>query len=919
MKETAADFGKDHEITWETVFPRGILKKGQRDILRLLPPEYRILEGGEDLAEANKTALSRFWNVDKHSRMRYEDVRSNIIRYASGKDCSFEDAGPIKELESNLGAMVSELSPEDRETYEERITSVVGLLKESGADDAVSKETTLYKCFHPWDMKEIFEQDLTDFCSKLACLTMIAATWYFWREAAGIPSEKDGRNRKNDKKPCNMTKGLPGIVFPFRPKKGGTAPGRNDDVRRSRERDKEAAKRKLAEAEERYASGEYAGCMDLCLKITDQRLADDAVLGKAFYLLVKCGDLGRKFMGYDRKKFIRRAISYGCPEAREEWKTFRLDTLLYQPRRSDGDPAVVVLNSKNKRTDLFLRTIPESMEKDSIIFASSAGEAAAQAVPSKKIRFLLLDDDFDRNFRDMLSILDQIKSWVGGNVEKKDTDRWDVAIYIRMEGEAYSALLDTALHHMEPLTIPVHVIDDGKWPAHRLLGRYPVFYPIRSHTKYALTNKSFILNYVVISQDNDSLTRWLIREAFWLGCFWYHGVTFSITVLSPAADQIKDRLKFDCPGMSDILDGIQPGADSPLPDTGQTSNVTVSFKNIRNGSLYSSRLTDELDSLGEISPLFYFVINAADDSSGLDLGIWVREWTIRRMIRSGSRINKTELPLIAYHCEDSDIARLSESMVVQMEKFGDSWYNNYFLIPFGMLRERYTWEELDGGYYEKIAQSVHLLHCGISESDPPEKKKDALRSYYARCYNRDSSMAAALSLPYRLFQTYTDDSDHIIPNGWNIPDENAYTDCSESGSVHAMAAAFEKNFHAGENEKNLIIYEHARWVRWMIARGWNRAGVNETISYMEAGNPRHQLYIGRLHSCMCAFDELDKLYDALHREYLYRINSQTFSEFSEPRKDFFTGIERLNVKKTPELLRTAWSASSSKFSGSLCP
>ncbi|MCI9487636.1 MAG: hypothetical protein HFI64_11880 [Lachnospiraceae bacterium] len=901
------DFRKDYEITWETIFPRNLLKKGQRDILQLFPPEYRILEGGEDLAKANKTALSRFWNANEHSRMKYENVRSNIIRHASGEDCSFEDARPVQDLKTNLESMLAELSAADRERYEEQINAVIDCLKGSGADGAASEETALYRCFRSWDMKEIFEHDLQDFSSRLACLAMIAATWYFWRAAA---EGSDGRKGKA------MTKGLPGIVFPFRPKKSGGVSDQNEEIRKIREREKKEAREKLAEAEERYSAGEYAECRELCLEITDQRLADDAVLGKAFYLLVKCCELGCKFKGYDRGKFIRRAISYGCHEAREEWKTFRLDTLLYKPSRPEADDAVVVLNCENKRTALFLKTIPEHMEKhfgDYVILASAAEELAGQAVPAKKIRYLLFDDDLGKNFQDMLSILDKIKSW-GADPHKRrsSTDLWDISIYIRMEEESSSALLDTALGHMDRYRIPVHVIDDDKWPVHRLLSRYPLFYPIRSHTKYALANKRFALNYVVIAQDNDGLTRWLIREAFWLGCFWYHGVTFSITVLSPAAEQIKDRLKFDCPGMSDILEGMPSDADSRLPDADRISGIALSFKNIRSGSLYSSKLTDELDGLGETNSLFYFVINAKDDLSSLNLGIKVREWSIRNLVKSGSRINKTELPLIACHCEDSNIARLSESMVVQMEKFGDSWYNNYLLIPFGALRERYTWEELDGGYYGRVAQSVHLQHCGVDESDFTEKREEALKSYYAKCYNRDSSMAAALSLPYRLFQTYTDDSDHIIPKGWNIPDENAYTNHSESGSADAMASAFEKSFHIGENEKNLMLYEHARWVRWMIARGWCTANTQETIAYMEAGSPGHQLYIGRLHSCICAFDELDRRYDALHGEALYRTGSSAFSRFAESNKEFFTGIDRSSVKKTPKLLRAAWFAARKK-------
>lgn len=47
-------------------------------------------------------------------------------------------------------------------------------------------------------------------------------------------------------------------------------------------------------------------------------------------------------------------------------------------------------------------------------------------------------------------------------------------------------------------------------------------------------------------------------------------------------------------------------------------------------------------------------------------------------------------------------------MVVQLEEHGDRWYNNYSLIPFGMLINRYSYDNLSGGYFEKAAQSAHL-------------------------------------------------------------------------------------------------------------------------------------------------------------------------------------------------------------------
>lgn len=101
-------------------------------------------------------------------------------------------------------------------------------------------------------------------------------------------------------------------------------------------------------------------------------------------------------------------------------------------------------------------------------------------------------------------------------------------------------------------------------------------------------------------------------------------------------------------------------------------------------------------------------------------------------------------------------------MVVQMTDCGNSWYNNYNLISFGSLRDRYSWDQLDGGYLERVAESTHLEYCGCEASASLETKTDYLKDYFDRSYNRDSSMAVALSMTYRLFQTDVNSTDHIL-------------------------------------------------------------------------------------------------------------------------------------------------------------
>ena len=57
----------------------------------------------------------------------------------------------------------------------------------------------------------------------------------------------------------------------------------------------------------------------------------------------------------------------------------------------------------------------------------------------------------------------------------------------------------------------------------------------------------------------------------------------------------------------------------------------------------------------------------------------------------------------------------------------------------------------------------------------------------------------------------------------------------------------------------LAKWEHDRWNRFMISRGWKPASIEQMRTYIAAGNRRQQLYIGRLHPCICPFEELEQL------------------------------------------------------------
>jgi hypothetical protein len=160
-------------------------------------------------------------------------------------------------------------------------------------------------------------------------------------------------------------------------------------------------------------------------------------------------------------------------------------------------------------------------------------------------------------------------------------------------------------------------------------------------------------------------------------------------------------------------------------------------------------------------------------------------------------------------------------------------------------------------------------------------------------------MAVALSMPYRLFQVISDRTlQPLCPTGWNIADGRAYTD---PVLLDAMLRDFQDAVRPGTPVKTqLTKYEHCRWFRYMLSRGWLPSTADETIAYIKNKNPSQQLYIARLHSCMVPWEDLNALQEAL-------LNAGPDSDaFCQYTPGYFTKYDERNIAHTADILDRAW-------------
>lgn len=821
-------------------------KNNQHRILcALLPAEYRLMPDGTDLANLKEASISRFFicaeNPDTgkfYSERQYEAVGNNLIDLARKAGFRTGEFTLLPHIRGQLQIMLAELTENERRDFSADAMTLLERLKNKS-----KKYPDLAS--HAEGLKKLGTLE-----EQLAYLTVIALTWSCW-------------SWNNDA----LTKDLAFLLLT--PKKEGTEIQAIESWKEKRlAEDNDRSAKLLEQCRDAFRQKDFFTCGKAAEGILALRFAPDLVRAEAYYMLsVCCAEHGykRSCPLPSPKELMLRAYKFGYAGAREVLLNkygFDAAPLLLRPRaKALRGTARVVSNCINQYTKTVLQSAPDTLRKeaDDALKKKEDAEKWVYCAPGKKAlqdsvdfsqetRYLLFDDDQEKNFHDLLCLLDRIAAVERSNPvsPEQSTRHWSgTAIYLRASEDRYAALVDTAMKRLGQFVVKVFLIDDEKWAAQALLTRHPIYELIQCVSGKELKRGPFVINFTVICDRNAALASRLLREAYWLSTFSYPGLTVKFHLLSPVAQEIKNTMRLEFPAMFEAL-----------PDADMTSHVTFLAEDLTLPALSDYRLAGYVDKIEAMPNSFnYYVIDAGDDISSLNLAIRLREWNVRSCVAGRTPLQNGSQPRIAFYCKDPDIAYLAENMVVQTVDHGSSWYNNYNLISFGLLTDSYSWDAMDGGYWERVAESVHLQYCGIAWNAADDVKNENLVDYYARMYNRDSSMAAALYLPYQMFQIRTASAEHIVSDA---PLGTVGSEDANAKLAHDMGDQFREAI--GENSKalipELVCIEHARWIRWAYSRGWKATTPDQVLFYMEEGNPKQQLYIARLHGCLCASQEL---------------------------------------------------------------
>ncbi|WP_288682496.1 hypothetical protein [uncultured Eubacterium sp.] len=619
--------------------------------------------------------------------------------------------------------------------------------------------------------------------------------------------------------------------------------------------------------------------------LKDTPNVDSKYLREASYILYK-GIRNNSYApkgNYTAKAYLDMAIRYGHQLAAEEYNELS-DNLSIVPvytRPIVEEIGKCYSNERNKYTLLFEKTIPTSWCEKTYDF-DIMDFSKDSSLFDRSNRILLLSDDFEKNLHDFLDFVKFIE------VKKPNVEDFKIEIFIRHTSEKIKNIVDTALNHISEYQLPTYIIDDDKKAAENLLAFHPLFYPI--HKENIDSSENITLNFIVIGDSN--VCEWLVRQAFTVMDFSTYkdgkstgNVKCRITIVSKNANALETKIKKNFPGLrTDSKDFKISG--SPIIETESLNS---------DYDLYTT-----LNKIISRDKHCYFAVATESDTTNLEIATNIRELLIRNVV---PQHNESELICsnsnypIAFLCRDDYLANASKNMLVEGEVYGNQWFNNYSLIPFGKMSECYQWDKINGGIFEELAKCMHLQYSGLKcikdytgEEDYEIARKSTLNSYYLRQYNRENSYAIALSMPYRLFNFKSVNGKRVQPFMWNIEDSTDYSTVEHLKSLASNIS----NFTTEETYKNIAVWEHNRWMRVLLANGWVPVdNFNDTVFTVNEGkNPHPQLFIARMHPCICAYDDQKTL-------------QRMLKENCDLKKDYFT-YDLNNIKQTKVLLELGW-------------
>ena len=463
-----------------------------------------------------------------------------------------------------------------------------------------------------------------------------------------------------------------------------------------------------------------------------------------------------------------------------------------------------------------------------------------QLLQAGQLLFVFLSDDEQANLQGALELLKLLNSTAYHQQEDARLaliSRVDVLVLVKED--ASRMMLDAAMNHLiKDVYFRVHLFDPDMMAANELLQRFPTFLPCidaqgqikKERWKHQKKNERCQRRIALLGTTR--CTKAIVRQI--AAVTYLEEYPTQLAVIGPDASHMEMELQEECPG---------------LFDASGAAHITPQFLNCSLDMLPINRAGEGKDA--ELHALLhnanYFVVAGEQDMENIALAIKLRTGLIKARLPQGLQ------PLIAVYYRDHRTQWMASQISVGARAADRyHWTENYDLQLFGS-DDAFRYHALLDDPLRKRALSIHQSYYGLKVD--PDQERVALRDFYCRSYNCDSSLCMALGMIYHCFAM---GAYHAQPQDY----ASAASDAALGEKYHAVLT------RSGSETEKLVDkaarIEHARWNGWSLSRGWTHPSDNVLVAYMQMQNPRHHLEIGRLHPYIIGYDQLEQEWKRLN-------------------------------------------------------
>lgn len=471
-----------------------------------------------------------------------------------------------------------------------------------------------------------------------------------------------------------------------------------------------------------------------------------------------------------------------------------------------------------------------------------------------RIVFLFMSESEDKNLNECLILLDKLFNIA---CESSESQKWCIIdaidIYVSAKYETASMLIDSNISDMgNDIYFKVHIVDEARDTAHKLLCDAPLFLPALNNVK-----KENASNVILFGSTETNYC--FIKES--VACAYLgDACPITITLLGKDAVKLERRFHQECPGVYNN----DPHLSCIRPTFIQCNIEEEDFPSYIYGDKHDNDPDNEI--VQALNNGNYFIVDFAGDLENIRFAAELRTWLLR------SRGTFDRAPFIGVKCANDQNSYLASHLPLSGQAAGNSYFNKYDLFPLGVARQMYSY----GNMIEKpvlndLALQIHKSYSGDTE-------RLAENDFYSYSYNADSSLLTAIGLCYRFFAA-----------GAVFKSKELYLNFGAFNSVELLSD-FVNSMESKSKRAALAPLEQSRWNGFMLSRGWESANSIQVQAYKnQSTESSHKHTLAKLHPFIREWGDLND-----HNDDLLRILDMLESKFDYDRRPQETTMKSIN-------------------------